>query len=61
LLPIVESSGLKLAQTDPEKLAAARARAEAAQPPPVRMGRERPVLPPIEDVPLQQVQTRDQP
>jgi ribonuclease E len=59
LLPIVESSGLKLAQTDPEKLAAAQARAAEMQPPPARIGRERPVLPPIEEVPLQQVETRD--
>jgi ribonuclease E len=61
LLPIVESSGLKLAQTDPEKLAAAQARAAELQPPPARVGRERPVLPAIEEVPLQQVETRDQP
>jgi ribonuclease E len=61
LLPIVESSGLKLAQTDPEKLAAAQARATEMQPPPARVGRERPVLAPIEEVPLQQVETRDQP
>jgi ribonuclease E len=61
LLPIVESSGLKLAQTDPEKLAAAQARAAELQPPPARVGRERPVLAPIEEAPLQQVETRDQP
>jgi ribonuclease E len=60
LLPIVESSGLKLAQTDPEKLAAAQARAAEMQPPPVKVGRDRPVLPPMEEVPLQQVETRDQ-
>ena len=60
LLPMVESSGLKLAQTDPEKLAAAQARAAEMQPPPVKVGRERPVLPTIEEVPLQQVETRDQ-
>ena len=59
LLPIVESSGLKLAQTDPEKLAAAQARAAEMQPPPARVGRERPVLPPVEEAPLQQVETRD--
>jgi len=61
LLPIVESSGMKLAQTDPQKLAAARARAEALQPPPARVGRERPVLPPVEEAPLTQVETRGQP
>ena len=61
LLPMVESSGMKLAQTDPEKLAAAQARAAALQPPPVRVGRERPVLPPVEEAPLTQVETRGQP
>ena len=61
LLPIVESSGLKLAQTDPGKLAAAQARAAELQSPPVRIGRERPVLPPIEETPLTQVETRDHP
>ncbi len=61
LLPMVESSGMKLAQTDPDKLAAAQARADALQPPPVRAGRERPVLPPVEDAPLTQVETRGQP
>jgi ribonuclease E len=60
LVPIVESSGMKLAQTDPEKLAAAAARA-ASQPPVTRGGRERPVLPPIEEAPLTQVETRGQP
>jgi ribonuclease E len=61
LLPIVESSGMKLAQTDPQKLAAAQARADALQPPPVRVGRERPVLTPVEEAPLTQVETRGQP
>jgi ribonuclease E len=61
LLPIVESSGMKLAQTDPQKLAAAQARADSLQPPPVRVGRERPVLPPVEEAPLTQVETRGEP
>ena len=61
LVPIVESSGLTLAQTDPAKLAAARARAEALQPPPPRIGRERPALAPAEEAPLTQVETRGQP
>jgi ribonuclease E len=61
LLPIVESSGLKLAQTDPQKLAAAQARAAAMQPPSEHIGRERPVVPPIEEAPLTQVETRAQP
>jgi ribonuclease E len=61
LLPIVESSGMTLAQTDPQKLAAAQARAAAMQPAPARVGRERPVLPPIEEAPLTQVETRDHP
>jgi len=61
LLPMVESSGLKLAQTDPQKLAAAQARAAAMQPPSEHIGRERPVVPPIEEAPLTQVETRAQP
>jgi len=61
LLPMVESSGLKLAQTDPQKLAAAQARAAAMQPPSEHVGRERPVVPPIEEAPLTQVETRAQP
>jgi len=61
LLPIVESSGMKLAQTDPDKLAAAQARAAAAQPAPARVGRERPALPPLEEAPLTQIETRDHP
>jgi ribonuclease E len=61
LLPMVESSGLKLAQTDPQKLAAAQARAAAMQPPSEHNGRERPVVPPIEEAPLTQVETRAQP
>jgi ribonuclease E len=57
LLPIVESSGLKLTQTDPAKLAAARAR-DASETPTPRIGRERPALPPAEPVELKQVETR---
>jgi len=57
LLPIVESAGMTLAQTDPQKLAAAQARAAEAEPQ-VRVGRERPVLPPVEEAPLTQVETR---
>ena len=59
LVPLVESSGLRLAQTDPEKLAAAQARV-ASQAPPARVGRERPRLPPLEESPLTQVETRDE-
>ena len=61
LLPIVESSGMTLAQTDPQKLAAAQARAAARQPETARVGRERPVLTPVEEAPLTQVETRGQP
>ncbi|HEX4597944.1 MAG TPA: Rne/Rng family ribonuclease [Burkholderiaceae bacterium] len=61
LLPIVESSGMTLAQTDPQKLAAAQARAAQMQPAPAPMGRERPVLTPVEETPLQQVETRGHP
>ena len=59
LLPLVESAGMKLAQTDPDKLAAAEARL-ASQPTPARAGRERPKLAPVEEAPLTQVETRDQ-
>jgi ribonuclease E len=51
---------MKLAQTDPAKLAAAEARL-ASQPAPPRVGRERPVLPTVEEAPLTQVETRGQP
>ncbi len=57
LLPIVESSGLKLAQTDPAKLAAAQARS-AEQEAKVHVGRERPALPPLDGGDLKQVETR---
>jgi ribonuclease E len=60
LLPLVESAGMKLAQTDPAKLAAAEARL-ASQPAPPRIGRERAVLPTVEEAPLTQIETRGQP
>jgi len=60
LLPMVESAGMKLAQTDPAKVAAAEARL-ASQPAPPRVGRERPVSPTVEEAPLTQVETRGQP
>lgn len=57
LLPMLERAGLILVQTAPEKLAQAQARL-AAQPPALRVPRERPVLPPVDSGPLIQVHTR---
>ena len=53
---LLSSAGLTLAATDPEKLRAAQeATAQAAQP--VRVPRERKVLPPQVDEPLIQIDT----
>ena len=58
LAPTLQAAGIELAQTDPAKLAAVQERiaAEAAS---QRRGRERPPRVAVEEVPLQQVQTRD--
>ncbi|WP_332878319.1 Rne/Rng family ribonuclease [Massilia sp. S19_KUP03_FR1] len=54
---LLDSAGLTLAATDPEKLRAARAAAEQVAPP-VRVPRTRKPLPPQADEPLIQVDTR---
>jgi ribonuclease E len=57
LAPVLELAGLTLVQTAPGKLAEAQAKM-AAEPPPARVVRERPVLPPLDTGPLVQVETR---
>ncbi|HTT12781.1 MAG TPA: Rne/Rng family ribonuclease [Burkholderiaceae bacterium] len=57
LLPMLESAGMTLAQTDGEKLAQVQARI-AAEPRTVHVPRERPELPPLDVGPLVQVETR---
>lgn len=57
LLPMLDSAGLILVQTDAGKHAEVAARI-AAEPQPVRVPRERPVLAPIDSAPLVQVETR---
>ncbi|HET9023286.1 MAG TPA: ribonuclease E/G [Burkholderiaceae bacterium] len=57
LQPVLELAGLTLVQTEPGKHAEAVARL-ASEPRPRRMPRERPVLPPLEETPLVQVETR---
>ncbi len=57
LLPMLESAGMTLAQTDTQKLAEVQARI-AAEPRPVHVPRLRPELPPLDTGPLVQVETR---
>ncbi|MDH5207221.1 MAG: ribonuclease E/G [Burkholderiaceae bacterium] len=57
LQSVLELAGLTLVQTEPAKHAETAARM-ATEPPPVRVPRERPVLPPLEERPLEQVETR---
>jgi ribonuclease E len=57
LLPILESAGMTLAQTDTEKHAQVQARI-AAEPRVPHVPRERPELPPLDVGPLVQVETR---
>jgi ribonuclease E len=57
LQPVLELAGLTLVQTEPAKRAEAEARM-ALERPPVRVPRERPVLPPLDEAPLEQVETR---
>jgi ribonuclease E len=57
LQPILEQAGLTLVQTEPLKLADVLARFER-EPRPVRVPRERPVLPPLDAGPLVQIETR---
>ncbi|MFO0008070.1 MAG: ribonuclease E/G [Betaproteobacteria bacterium] len=57
LLPVLQSAGLALVQTAPERLAEVQARI-AGEPRPPRVPRVRPVLPPLDTTPLVQVETR---
>jgi ribonuclease E len=57
LQSVLELAGLTLVQTEPQKHAEAVARL-AAEPRPARRPRERPTLPPMQDGPLVQVETR---
>lgn len=54
----LEGAGLTLVQTEKQLLLDAQARM-AAEPAPPRVQRERPILPPLDDAPLIQVETRD--
>ncbi len=54
---VLQLAGLSLVQTEPAKLNETQARL-AAEPRPARLPRERPVLPPLEEGPLVQVETR---
>jgi len=57
LRPALEQAGLTLVQTEPAKLAEVLARF-ASEAKPARVPRERPVLPPLDEGPLIQVETR---
>ena len=57
LQPALDQAGLTLVQTEPGKHAEAVARL-ASEPKPVRVARERLVLPPLEEGPLVQIETR---
>jgi ribonuclease E len=57
LTPVLAAAGLELVQTDDGRLAQTQQRM-ASEPPAPRRGRERPALPPIDSMPLQQVETR---
>jgi ribonuclease E len=57
LQPVLELAGLTLVQTAPDKHAEALARM-ASEPAPIRAPRERAALPPVEEGPLIQVETR---
>ncbi|AXL51590.1 ribonuclease E [Paraburkholderia caffeinilytica] len=60
LKPVLEQAGLVWVNTDADKLRAAQeAAAQAAKP--VRVGRERKVLPPVETAPMQMVETGKHP
>jgi ribonuclease E len=60
LQSVLELAGLTLVQTEPSKHAETTARM-AMEPKPARVPRERPTLPPLEETPLVQVETRPAP
>ena len=57
LEPVLQSAGLMLVQTAPDRLAEAQAKM-ASEPRPASARRERPQLPPLDDAPLVQVETQ---
>jgi len=57
LAPALANAGLILVQTGAEKLADVAARI-AAEPAPLRVARQRPLRPPLDDRPLVQIETR---
>ncbi len=57
LMPVLDGAGLILVQTEAQRLAAVQA-AIRAEPKAPRVPRERPLLPPLEEGPLVQVETR---
>jgi ribonuclease E len=57
LQPVLQSAGLMLVQTAPERHAEAQQKM-ASEPRPPRPRRERPQLPPVDDAPLVQVETQ---
>ncbi len=57
LQPVLQSAGLMLVQTAPERHAETQAKM-ASEPQPPRARRERPQLPPMDDAPLVQVETQ---
>ena len=59
LQPVLQSAGLMLVQTAPERHAETQAKM-AAEPRPNLIRRERPQLPPMDDAPLVQVETQRQ-
>lgn len=57
LQPVLESAGLTLVQTAADKYSDTQAKLASAAVPSVRVRRERPILPPLQDAPLEQVET----
>ncbi|MBA2548874.1 MAG: ribonuclease E/G [Burkholderiaceae bacterium] len=57
LQPVLDSAGLTLVQTAADKYSDTQAKLASAAAPPLRGRRERPVLPPLQDAPLEQIET----
>ena len=58
LLPVLQQVGLELVQTDHEKFERALVQSQANAAPPIALGRARPVLTPLSNEPLIQVETK---
>jgi len=58
LQPVLQSAGLMLVQTAPDRHAETQTKMAAESAPP-RARRERPSLPPLDEAPLVQVETQD--